>query len=307
MISKAFAALVARTAVGEYSLSAQSGLLEPQFGLNQSEIERLVSEALGSYGYQSRKAAMDDIFELSGCVDLQFGEAVASVNMLRSAPGDILRLSDAAGNMLRLLCVAPARLLVLAHTSAALIYGDILRPLTPVIGVGDRAIFAVVRDGYSYPSDTRYFCIAHVNRIEIAPNDASDIFAGAGDSGREVPHADAAAVYVSHGNHGAQGFDAEDFVDDATSALFRIDFAQSGATYCFNTEFHINYEGLAPEERRSTHDACLAEVIRMCELEGEAAPLHRLVTLTPGTLVVKRRPDGFATLVIDRPARIKSL
>ncbi len=304
MISKAFAALVTRTAVGEYSLSEQSGLLEPRFGLNQTEIDSLVESAIASYGYPSRKAAMDDIFELSSGAGLQFGEAVAAVNLLRVASGDILRLTDAAGGMLRLLCVAPARLMVLGDRATALIYGDILRPLTPIIEVGGEAIFAVERDGFPYPSDTRYFRIGHVNSIETASNDAADIFADATDAGREVPHVSSTTVYAVRGNHGARGFDAEDFIGDAADALFRIDFSAESITYCFNSDFRINYDGLAPDERRAMHDRCLAEVMRMCELDGADAPLHRLCTLAAGTMTVERRPDGFATLAVDRPARI---
>lgn len=307
MISRAFAALVARTAVGEYSLSAQSGLLEPCFGLSQVEIDRLVEAATVTYGYSSRKAAMDDIFELSSSTELQFGDAAAAVNFLRCAPGDIVRLSYEAGGTLRLLCVAPARLMVLGDTAAALMYGDVLRPLTPMPAVGGQVIFAVERGGFPYPSDTRYFRIGHVNRIELARNDASDIFADAGNAGREVPHVAAGTVYAAHGNHGAQGFDAEDFVGDAADALFRIDFAPGGISYSLNTDFRINYDGLAPDERRATHDRYLAEVMRMCELDGPEAPLHRLVNASPGTLELRRRNDGFATLVIDRPAKIKSL
>jgi len=305
MISKAFAALVARTAVGEYSLSPQSGLLEPGFSLNQAEIDRLVEAAMCSYGYPSRKAAMTDIFELSAVTSLQYGDSAASVNMLRCASGDILRFTDAAGSSMHLLCTAPARMLVMSDSSAALACGDMLRPLTPLVAVGDRAIFAVERDGFPYPSDSRYYRFGPVGKIEIAPNDASDIFAGAEYDGRTVPHMESTTVYASHGNHGARGFDAEDFVTDSADALFRIDFSSGGrVTYSLNPGFNINYNGLAPDERRATHDMYVAEVSRMCTLSAPGEPLHRLVTLVPGILSVIRRPDGFATLAIEQRAEI---
>lgn len=307
MISKAFAALVVRTATGEYSLSAQSGLLEPQLCLNQADIDCLVETAMTSYGYRSRKAAMDDIFEISSTVGQQAGEQVAAVNLLRLAAGDIVRLSDAARSSLRLVCVAPARLSVLGDTASQLVYGDILRPLVPVVAVGGEAIFAAERRGFPYPSDTRYYRMERIDKIEMARNDGHDIFADAGDAGRVVPHMALNTVYASRGNLMAHGFDAEDFVENAAEALFRIDFAPDGITYCLNPDFRINYAGLAPDERRSLHDRYIAEVLRMCEIDGSEASLHRLANLSPGTLEMRLRNDGFATLVIACHAKIKSL
>lgn len=305
MISKAFSALVARTAVGEYAISPQSGLLEPSFSLNQAAIDSLVQAAMTAYGYVSRRAAMDDIYQLSATSSLQYGEGVAALNMLRCASGDILRLTGSAGSVLTLLCMAPARLLVLHDASGALIYGDILRPLIPNITAGGQAIFAVERDGYPYPSDTRYYRIGYLGKIESAPNDGADIFAGVTSEGRMVPHMDVSTVYCTHGNHGARGFDAEDFSTDAQAALFRIDFNTDGRiTYCLNRDFKLNYDGMTPDERRAVHDRYVAEAIRMCSLAGDEAPLHRLDTIAPGVLTLEQRNDGFASLIIKHRAEI---
>lgn len=307
MISRAFASLVTRTATGDYSLSAHTGLLEPHHCLNQAGINRLVETAMASYGYRSRKAAMDDIFEISAGAGVWPGEPAASVNLLRAAIGDIVLIGDAAGGSLRLLCIAPARLSVLADTASQLVYGDILRPLVAVVAVGGEAIFAVERRGFPYPSDTRYYRMVQVDRIEVVRNDGTDIFADAGDAGRVVPHVAKTTVYATRGNIAVHGFDAEDFVEDSQEALFRIDFVPDGITYIFNQDFRINYGNLVPDERRAMHDHCMAELLRMCELDGSMAPLHRIAPLAPGTLQLQRRKDGFATLVVDSPAKIKSL
>lgn len=301
--SNAFYDRVSAEALGDYRYNKIENRLDPVWRLTGATIERLIKIAQEEYGYSSPKTARDDIYSVRPSDGF---EIIDNHNFSNLTLGDIVELTDSEQSVLSMVKSGSRTLTVLQSSNKVLEKGDVLYPLRLTLSRGaGNLVFAVEREGYRYPSSTRFFKFGSLIQIRLSRNSGQNRLAEKHSYGRKVPVCKVGfAIGLSEDGN---GFDPERIVPEGRSCPFVIELTEAGGgVYGFNPDYRFDLT--STPDIRQRHEQILQQIFSVCEIEGEEVPkgVGKIVPTGYGVLKVKTRKDGHLWLEIVHKARIAS-